>query len=140
MVIVGRDWRGTPIPAGKMKFSIILIGVMLLRAIELHRHANRHGHKRCRADPQTEIEKDFNVEINETDRLNQIDQSMNTQMPVEVTEENKEVRSNPEDEIENELKTDGTELAQDSKITPKPGHRNNKLVENTKQILDTWEE
>ena len=111
-----------------MKFSIILIGVMLLRGIELHRHTNRHGHKRRRADPQTEIEKDFNVEINEIDRLNQIDQSMNTQIPVEVTEENKEVRSNPEDEIENELKTDGTELAQDSKITPKPGHRKNKLV------------
>ena len=46
----------------------------------------------------------------------------------EVTEGNKEVRSNPEDEIENELKTDGTELAQDSKITPKPGHKKNKLV------------
>ena len=103
MVIGGRDWKGTPRPAGKMKFSIILIGVMLLRGIELHRHANRHGHKRRRADPQTEIEKDFNVEINEIDRLNQIDQSMNTQIPVEVTEENKEVRSNREDEIENEL-------------------------------------
>ena len=99
MVIVGLDWRGTSRPAGKMKFSIILIGVMLLRGIELHRHANRHGHKRCRADPQTEIEKDFKVEMNEIDRLNLMDQSMNTQTPVEVTEENKEVRSNPEDEI-----------------------------------------
>ena len=126
MVIVGRNWRETPTPAGKMKFSLILIGVMLLRGIELHRHTNRHGHKRCRAGPQ--IEKEFKVEVNEIDRLNQMDQSMNTQIPVEVTEENKEVRSNREDEIENELKTDGTELAQDSKITPKPGHRNNKLV------------
>ena len=30
---------------------------------------NRHGHKRRRADPQTEIEKDFNVEMNEIDRF-----------------------------------------------------------------------
>ena len=109
-----------------MKFCIILIGVMLLRGIELHRHTNRHGHKRPRADPQ--IEKEFKVEMNELDRLNQMDQSMNTQTPVKVTEENKEVRSNPEDEIDNELNADGTELAQDSKITPKPGHKKNKLV------------
>ena len=60
--------------------------------------------------------------------MNQIDESLNTQIPVEVTEENKEVRSNPEDEIENEPNTDGNELAQDSKIMPKPGHRKNKLV------------
>ena len=126
MVIVGLDWRGTSRPAGKMKFSIILIGVMLLRGIELHRHTNRHGHKRRRADLQ--IEKEFKVEMNEIDRLNQIDQSMNTQTPVEVTEENKEVRSNPEDEIDNELNSDGTELAQDSKMMPKLGHKKNKLV------------
>ena len=128
MIIVGRNWRETLTPAGKMKFSILLIGVMLLRGIELHRHTNRHGHKRCRADPQTEKEKGFKVEMNEIDRLNLMDQSMNTQIPVEVTEGNKEVRSNPEGEIENVLKTDGTELAQDSKITPKPGHKKNKLV------------
>ena len=111
-----------------MKFCIILIGVMLLRGIELRRHTNRHGHKRCRADPQTEIEKEFKVEMNEIDRLNQMDQSINTQTSVEVTEENKEVRSNPEDEIHNELTADGTELAQDSEIMPKPGHKKNKLV------------
>ena len=128
MGIVGTNPKGTRKPAGKMKFTIIFIGVMLLRGIELHRHTNRHGHKRRRADPQTEIEKDFNVETNEIDRLNQIDESLNTQIPVEVTEENKEVRSNPEDEIKNEPNTDGTELAQDSEITPKPGHRKNKLV------------
>ena len=128
MVIIGRNWRETPTPAGKMKFSLILIGVMLLRRIELHKHMNRHGHKRHRADPQTEPEKEFKVEINEIDRLNQMDQSMNTQIPVEVTEENKEVRSNPEDEIDNELNADGTELAQDSNITPEPGHKKNKLV------------
>ena len=128
MGIVGTNPKGTQRPAGKMKFTLIFIGVMLLRGIELHRHTNRHGHKRRRTDPQTEIEKDFNVETNEIDRLNQIDESLNTQTPVEVTEENKEVRSNPEDEIENEPNTDGTELAQDSEITPKPGHRKNKLV------------
>ena len=53
---------------------------------------------------------------------------MDKQIPVEATEENKEVRSNPGDEIGSQLKTDGTKLAQDSKITPKPGHRKNKLV------------
>ena len=40
----------------------------------------------------------------------------------------KDVRSNPGDEIENELKTDGTRMAQDGKIMPKPGLRKNKLV------------
>ena len=40
----------------------------------------------------------------------------------------KDIRSNPGDEIENEFKTDGTRMAQDGKITPKPGLRKNKLV------------
>ena len=68
------------------------------------------------------------LETNEIDELNQIDNSEDNQTPVEATEENKEVRSNPGNESGNELETDGTELAQDSKILPKPGHRKNKLV------------
>ena len=111
-----------------MKFSVLFIGVMLLRWIELHRHMNRHGHKRHRTDLQTEIETECNVEINEIDELNQMDKSVEKQIPVEATEENKEVRSNPGDESGNEAKTDGTKLAQDNKKTPKPGHRKNKLV------------
>ena len=126
MGIVGTNLKETQKPAGRMKFTIILIGVMLLRGIELHRHMNRHGHKRHNTDLQTETE--FDVEINEIDELNQIDKSGDSPTPVEATEENKEVRSNPGNESGNELETDGTELAQDSKITPKPGHRKNKLV------------
>ena len=38
-----------------MKFTFILIGVMLLRGIELHRHMNQHSHKRHKTDPQNEI-------------------------------------------------------------------------------------
>ena len=41
--IVGINLKGTQKPSGKMKFTIILIGVMLLRGIELHRHMNWHG-------------------------------------------------------------------------------------------------
>ena len=69
MVIVGIDSRGTQRPAGKMKFTIIFIGVMLLREIELHRHMNRHGHKRQKTDPQTEAE--YVVELTEIDKLTQ---------------------------------------------------------------------
>ena len=67
MGIVGIDLRGTQKPAGKMKFTVILIGVMLLRGIELHRHMNRHGHKRQRTDPQTEI--NYDVELEEIDEI-----------------------------------------------------------------------
>ena len=124
MGIVGIDSRGTQRPAGKMKFTVLLIGVMLLRGIELHRHMNRHGHKRQRTDPQTET--DFDVELNEIDELNQINKAVDKQPPVDATEVQqvqKDVRSNPGDETENELKTDGTRMAQEGKITPKPGLR-----------------
>ena len=46
----------------------------------------------------------------------------------EVQEVQKDVRSNPGEEIENEFKIDGTKMAQDGKITAKPGLRKNKLV------------
>ena len=98
MVIVGIDSRETQRPAGKMKFSVLFIGVMLLRGIELHRHTNRHGHKRHKTDPQTETETEFDIEVNEIGELNQIDKSVDKQTPVKATEENKEVRSNPGDE------------------------------------------
>ena len=127
--MVGIDSRGTQKPAGKMKFTVVLIGVMLLRGIELHRHMNRHGHKRQRTDPQIEI--DYDVELNEIDELNWVNKAVDKEQPVDATEAQvvqKDVRSNPGDEIENGFKTDGTRMAQDGKITPKPGLRKNKLV------------
>ena len=133
MGIVGIDSRGTQKPAGKMKFTVILIEVMLLRGIELHRHMNRHGHKRQRTDLQTEI--DDEVELKEIDELNGIDKAVDRQEPVDATvvqEVQKDVRSNPGDEIENVFNTDSKSMAQDKpqdgKITPKPGLRKNKLV------------
>ena len=63
--------------------------------------------------------------------MNQINKAVDRQPPVDVTEVQevqKDVRSNPGDEIENEFKTDGTRMAQDGKIMPKPGLRKNKLV------------
>ena len=66
--IVGTSSRGTLKPAGKMKFTVILIGVMLLRGIELHRHMNRHGHKRHRTDLQTEI--NYDVQLKAGNALN----------------------------------------------------------------------
>ena len=106
---------------------------MLLRGIELHRHMNTHGHKRQRTDLQREI--DYDVELNKKDELNQINKAVNRQPPVdatEVQEVQEDVRSNPGDEIEKVINTDGTRVAldkpQDGKITPKPGLRKNKLM------------
>ena len=48
-----------------MKFTILFIGVILLKGIELHRHTNRHGHKRQMTDLQREI-----------DELNRIDKAV----------------------------------------------------------------
>ena len=50
------------------------------------------------------------------DELNQINKAVDRQQPVDVTEVQevqKEVRSNPGDEIENVFNTDGTSMAQD---------------------------
>ena len=117
MGIVGISSRGTQKPAGKMKFTVILIGVMLLRGIELHRHMNRHGHKRQRTDPQTEINYEIELKeidaLDEIDELNQIDKAVDRQQPVNATKVQKDVRSNPGDEIENAFKTDGTRMALD---------------------------
>ena len=55
-----------------MKFTVILIGVMLLRGIELHRYMNRHGHKRQRTDRQTEI--DYEFELKASNALNEMDE------------------------------------------------------------------
>ena len=112
-----------------MKFTILFIGVMLLRGIELHRHMNRHGHKRQRTDPQTET--DYVVELTEIDELNQRNKTVDREQPVDTTEAQQvptDIRSNPGTEIDNIYDTDGTEMAQYGKITPKPGLRKNKLV------------
>ena len=113
-----------------MKFTVIFIGVMLLRGIEWHRHMNRQGHKRQRTDQQREITDE--VELTEIDELNKIDKAVDRQQPVDAIKVQKDVRSNPIDEIEKVFKTDGTRMAQDKpwdgNITPKPGLTKNKLV------------
>ena len=124
MGIVGTNPKETQRPAGKMKFTIILIGVMLLRGIELHKYMNWHGHMKHRTDPQTETETDYDVELNEIDELNCISGAVDRQPPVNATEVQKEFRSSPGDGIVN----DGTEMAHDGKIMPKPGLSKNKLV------------
>ena len=91
MGIVGINRKGTQTPAGKMKFTFIFIGVMLLRGIELHRHMNRHGQKRHRTDPHAESKKDYAVGLNEEDELNHIDEldhlnkavDMNSTLPIQ---------------------------------------------------------
>ena len=130
MGIVGINRKGTQTPAGKMKFTFIFIGVMLLRGIELHRHMNQHGQKKHKTDPHTESEKDYDVELNEKDELNRIgeldhlNEAVHERHHVHATEVQTDTRSSPGDNIEN----DGTELAHDSNITPKPNIRRNKLV------------
>ena len=47
---------------------------MLLKGMQLHRHMNRHGHKRQMTDPQRE-----------TNKLNEIDKAVDKQKPVKVT-------------------------------------------------------
>ena len=68
--------------------------------------------QRQRTDPQTEI--NYEGELNEIDELNQINKAVDRQQPVDVTEVQKDVRSNPGDEIENVFKIDGTRMAQDT--------------------------
>ena len=122
MGIVGINRKGTQKPAGKMKFTLIFIGVMLLKGMELHRHMNRHGQKRHKTDPQKET--DYDVELNEIDNLDRRNKAVDRQPHVHAAEVPKEVRSSPGNEIVN----DGTKMARDSNITPKPGLRKNKLV------------
>ena len=134
--IVGTSLKGTQKPAGKMKFTIILIGVMLLRGIELHRHMNWHGHKEHRTDPQTEIKYETYLRasnaLNGRDELTSVGKAVERQQSVDATQTQKDVRSHPGNEIENVFKIDGTKMAQDKprdgNIMPKPGLRKNKLV------------
>ena len=129
MGIVGTSLRGTQKPAGKIKFTVIFIGVMLLQRIVLHRHMNRHCHKRQRTDPQTEINYEVELKasnaLNEIVELNNIDRAVDRQQSVDTTKTQKDVRSNPGDEIENVFEIQGTRMALDKpgdgKIMPKPG-------------------
>ena len=90
---------------------------MLLRGTELHRHMNRHGHKRHRTDLQTEINYEVELEeidaLNEIDELNQIDKAVDRQKSAEVINIQNDVRSNPGDEIEKVFNTDGMRMALD---------------------------
>ena len=82
-----------------MKFTVIFIGVMLLRGIELHRHRNRHGHNEQMTDLQREI-----------DELNEIDKAVDKPHSVDVTEIQKDVWSNPGNTDEYVAKALGTEV------------------------------
>ena len=84
-----------------MKFTILFIGMMLLKGIKLHRHRNRHGHNGQRTDPQREI-----------NELNEIDKAVDKQQIAHATEVQTDIRSNPGNMIENAFKTDSTKMAQ----------------------------
>ena len=58
--------------------------------MELHRHMNRHGHKGQMTDTQRE-----------TNELNEMDKAVDKQQPVDVTEVQKDARSNPGNTDEN---------------------------------------
>ena len=109
-----------------MKFIGLLIGVMLLKGMQLHRHIGRHGHQRKMTDP-----------LRETNKL--IDTAVDEQKHVEMTMVQKDfnearLRSNPGNADENvdAVKEYGTNVVQnkicDENVTPKPGIRKNKLV------------
>ena len=57
-----------------MKFIVLFIGVMLLKGMQLHRHTNRHGHKRQMTGPQRE-----------TNKLGETDKATDKQKQVDVT-------------------------------------------------------
>ena len=94
---------------------------MLLKGMELHRHMNRHGHKGQMTDLQRR-----------TNKLNEIDKAVDKQQPVDVTEVQKDVRSNPGNMDENAVNVHGPNMVQnkirDGNVMPKPGIRKNKLV------------
>ena len=74
---------------------------------------------------------DYNVELYKMDELNQVNKAVDTQLPVDVTEVQevqKDISSNPGDEVEYVINADGTRMGQDGKIMSKPGLRKNKLV------------
>ena len=111
-----------------MKLIVLFIGVMLVKGMQLHRHINRHGHKRQRTDPQRE-----------TNELGEIDKAADKQKLVDGTviqrdfSEDK-LRSNPGNVNENTAAVDeySTNVVQnklcDENVMPKPGLRKNKLV------------
>ena len=111
-------------PAGKMKFMVLLIRVMLLKGMQLHRHIIRHGHQRKMTDPFTE-----------TNKLKEIDNAAEKQKSVEMTVAQKDfnedrLRSNPGSV--DSVAEYGTSVVQnkvhDEKVMPKPGISKNKLV------------
>ena len=96
--------------------------------MQLHRHMNRHGHKRQMTDPQRE-----------TNELGEIDKAVDQQKPVEVTVAQTDLsedrfRSNPGNADENAVAVEeyGTNEVQNKlcneNVMPKPGIRKNKLV------------
>ena len=55
----------------------------------MHRHMNRHGHKKHKTDLQKET--DYDVELNEIDELNRINKAVDRQPPVDMTEVQKKM-------------------------------------------------
>ena len=98
--------------AGKMKFIVLIIGVMLLKGMELHRNINSHGFKRQMTDPQKE-----------TNELNEIDKAVDKQQPVDVTVVQRMLGLT----LVIWMKKQIVQI-RDGNITPKPGIRKNKLV------------
>ena len=120
-----------------MKRIVIFIGVMLLKGMQLHRHINRHGHKKQMTDPQRE-----------TIKLGEIDKTVDKQKPVEVTVVQKdfsEDSSNPSNANENvdAVKGHGTNVVQnkicDENVTPNLVLEKINWWQNTGQISDAWE-
>ena len=104
-----------------MKFIVILIGVMLVKGMQLHRHMNSHGHKRQMTDLQREI--------NES---GEIDKAVDKQKPVNVTVVQNDFnedrfRSNPGNANENTVNEYGTNVVKnklrDENLKLKPGVR-----------------
>ena len=113
--------RNTQKPAGKMKFIVLLIEVMLLKGMQLHRHMSRHGHERKMTDP-----------LRETDKYRETDNAAPKQKPVEMTVVQKDfnedrLRSNPGSV--DAVADYGTDMVHnkvcDEKVMSKPGIRKN---------------
>ena len=116
--------RGTQKPADKMKLIVLLIGVMLFKGMQLHRHMTRHGHERVRTDP-----------LRDTNKLREIDNAADKQKHVEMTMVQKDfnegrLRSNPGsvDSVAEYCTNVVHNKVHDEKVMPKPGIRKNKLV------------
>ena len=98
-------------PAGKIKFIVFVIEVMLLmKGMELHRHRFRHGRQIEMTDPLRETDKSGETyEIEETIEMSNAHRDV----------QNHKVKPSP-GSTKGELVQD---VVYDEKVTPKPGIR-----------------